>query len=132
MNNNVRGAEAYRRMEAQSSSPLELVVMLYDGALRFLREAGDAAARGDVGARGTAISRVLAITSELQNTLDIERGGAVAEELDRLYTYINARLMDVTLKRDPSAIDEAYKLLSTVRDAWSQIAITPAAAAAAR
>src|SRR5262245_56495791 len=102
-----RAAQAYRRVESESRSPLELVVMLYDGALRFLGEAADAAARGDLRARSHAVSRVLAIVAELQNTLDLEKGGAVADQLDDLYTYITSRLIDVALKKDVTAIDEA-------------------------
>jgi flagellar protein FliS len=120
-----RAAQAYRRIESESRSPLELVVMLYDGALRFLGDARDAAARGDLRARGKAISRVLAIMSELQNTLDVEQGGAVAEQLDNLYTYMVSRLIDVTLTHDVAAIDEVYKLLVPIREAWGQIASQP-------
>ena len=54
-----RGAEAYRRMEAESRSPMELVVMLYDGAIRFAAEARDAIARNDVRARTDASQRAL-------------------------------------------------------------------------
>jgi flagellar protein FliS len=115
-----RAAQAYRRVESESRSPLELVVMLYDGALRFVSEAREAHARKDLRARGKAISRTLAIIGELQNTLDMEKGGAVAEQLDNLYTYINSRLLDVTIKQDISACDEVHKLLSPLRDAWSQ------------
>lgn len=124
-----RAAQAYRRVESESRSPLELVVMLYDGALRFLGEAADAAARGDLRTRSAAVSRTLAIIAELQNTLDVEKGGAVADQLDDLYTYITSRLLDVALKQDVTAIDEARKLLTPIRDAWSQIAQPSAAAA---
>jgi flagellar protein FliS len=117
-----RAAQAYRRVESESRSPLELVVMLYDGALRFLSEASGAAARGDLRARAHAVSRTLAIIAELQNTLDLDKGGAVADQLDDLYTYITSRLLDVALKQDVTAIDEAHRLLTPVRDAWSQIA----------
>ena len=121
-----RGAEAYRRIEAESRSPMELVIMLYDGAIRFVGEARAASARRDVAARGAALSRALAIVAELQNTLNVREGGAVAEELDRLYTYVTSRLIDVTSKQDGHALDEVHKLLSTLRDAWSQIAGAPA------
>ena len=117
-----RAAQAYRRVESESRSPLELVVMLYDGALRFLGEAADAAARGDLRARANGVSRVLAIVAELQSTLDLEKGGAVADQLDDLYTYITSRLLDVALKNDATAIDETRRLLTPIRDAWSQIA----------
>ena len=117
-----RAAQAYRRVESESRSPLELVVMLYDGALRFLGDASAAAARGDLRARAHGVSRVLAIIAELQSTIDLEKGGAVADQLDDLYTYITACLLDVAIKNDATAIDEARKLLTPIRDAWSQVA----------
>jgi flagellar protein FliS len=101
---------------------MELVVMLYDGALRFLAAAREAHGRRDLIARGNALSRALAIIAELQSTLNLKEGGAIAEELDRLYSYITWRLMDVNVKQDGTALDEAHKLLSTLSDAWAQTA----------
>ena len=112
---------------ACSASPEQLVVMLYDGALQSLGEARDAMARKDVGARTRAISRALAILTELQGTLNMKEGGAIAEELDRLYAFAISRLVDVTTKRDASAIDELVKVLTPLRDGWSQIAQQAAA-----
>jgi len=117
-----RAAQVYRRVESESRSPLELVVMLYDGALRFVSEAREAHARKDLRSRGHAISRALAIIGELQNTLDLSKGGTVADELDNLYTYINSRLIDVTIRQDVSACDEVCRLLTPLRDAWFQLA----------
>ena len=129
MNVASRAAHAYRRVESQSRTPLELVVMLYDGALRFLNEAREAHARRDPVARGRAVSKALAIIAELQTTLDMEKGGAVAAQLDELYTYINTRLMDIAVKQDITACDEVHKLLTPLREAWSQAATQPPAMA---
>jgi flagellar protein FliS len=123
-----RGADAYRRTDVQASSPLELVVTLYDGAIKFVLEARDAIERNDVRARTGAVSRALAIIAELQNTLNLKQGGDIAAELDRLYSYMSARLFDVTAKADPAAVDEVLKLLRTLREGWSQIAATGGAA----
>ena len=128
MNPSFRGAEAYRQTEARSRSPLELVVMLYEGALRFMNEAMAEDAAGEIGRRGRAISRVIAIIGELQSTLNVAEGGNLAAELDRLYTYMQQRLLDVTAKKDAAALPEVLKLLTTLREAWTQIA-NPAAAA---
>jgi len=119
------GADAYRRIEAESRSPVELVVMLYDGALRFVAEARRAVARNDIPARAAAIDRTLAIVGQLQSTLDLEQGGQIAQELDRLYAYINSRLLDVTMRKDTRALDDVQKVLTTLRDGWVQIAETP-------
>jgi flagellar secretion chaperone FliS len=125
-----RGADAYRRMEAESRSPMELVVMLYDGAIRFVGDARTAIARNDVHARTEATRRALDIVTELQNTLNVEEGGDIARELDRLYSYISTKLLDVT-RGDAAAAEEIHKLLATLRDGFSQAA-TPGAPAATR
>jgi flagellar protein FliS len=62
--------------------------------------------------------------------LDIDRGGTIAEELDRLYTWINSRLLDAVVKQDVKPIDEVRRVLETLRSAWHTIATTPTAAAA--
>lgn len=128
MNGMTRGADAYRRTEAQSASPLQLVVMLYDGALRFLSEARTAQAAGDLAGRARAMARVSAIIAECHSTLNMEAGGAVAVTLDGLYTYISTRLLDVTVKRDASALDEITGLIVPLREAWSQAAAQQAGA----
>ena len=116
-----RGAMAYRTVDAQSRSPLELVVMLYDGGIRFVREAREADERKDLGARAVAVSRSLAIVGELRNTLNLEDGGELGLELDRLYDYMMNRLLDVTTKRDTSGLEEVQRLLTTVREGWVQV-----------
>ena len=122
-----RGIDTYRRTNVHTRSPLELVVMLYDGALQSLGDARDALTRKDVSARTRAISRTLAILTELQGTLNMKDGGAIAEELDRLYAFAISRLVDVTTKRDASAIDEIVRVLTPLRDGWSRIAQQAAA-----
>jgi flagellar protein FliS len=117
-----RVVSSYLQTEVQSRTPLELVVMLYDGAIRFANAAKAAIARNDIAARREALSRTLAIVSELQSTLDMDKGGAIAESLDRLYRYISGRLMDAAFKRDTRAVEETIALLTTLRDAWSTVA----------
>jgi flagellar protein FliS len=114
--------QAYRKVEAQSRSPLELVVMLYDGALASLTEARSAAAHGDARRQSVAVSKALAIVCSLQETLNLSEGGSVAAELDRLYTYASRRLLDVTVKKDVAALVEVHKLLTCLRSAWHEIA----------
>jgi flagellar secretion chaperone FliS len=122
----------YRQTEVQSRSPVELVVMLYDGALRFLDAARDAFARNDIPARRQATSRLLAIVSELQATLDVERGGEVAVTLDELYGYMTQRVVEATVSHSPAPLDEVRRLLEMLRDAWHTIAQPAAQGVAAR
>lgn len=116
-----RGAMAYKTVDAQSRSPLELVVMLYDGAIRFLGEARDAHDRKDQWARARAVSKALAIVGELRSTLNLDEGSSLAIELDRLYDYMMGRLLEVTTKHDLSGLEEVQRLLVTVREGWVQV-----------
>jgi len=118
----LRAASSYRQVGVQSGTPLELVVMLYDGALRFVAAAQAALERRDIAARAAAVSRALAILSELQSTLDLERGGELAERLDQLYTYLTGRLVDASFHQDANALEEVARLLRPLRDAWQTIA----------
>ena len=122
-----RGLDSYRQTQAQSRTPLELVVMLYDGALTFLSVARDAIERRDIPARRKALSNALAIISELQSTLKIEEGGELAASLDELYGYASRRLLEAAAKNDVTPLDEVRKVFEILREAWSSIA-TPAAA----
>jgi flagellar protein FliS len=121
-----RGADAYYQTHVQSRSPLELVVMLYDGALKFLSQAADAMDRGDMASKAVALSKAFAILAELQNTLNLRDGGEVAAQLDALYSHMHDRLVDANVQRSSAPIRDVIALLQPLRDAWSQVA-TPAA-----
>ena len=125
-----RGLNSYRQTQAQSRTPLELVVMLYDGALQSLAVARSAIERHDIVARRDALSRALAIISELHCTLNLEQGGDLAASLDELYAYSSRRILDATLKNDVTPIDDVRRVFETLRDAWQTIATQAPPAAA--
>lgn len=77
---------------------------------------------GNIAAKGTAISKAIDIISNgLAASLDIEKGGELAERLAALYEYMSSRLLWANLKNDLSALDEVATLLSEIQDAWRQI-----------
>ena len=117
-----KGAQAYLQTHVQSRTPVELVVMLYDGAITFLGQARDAMDGGDLVAKRHSLSRGLAIVQELQNMLNMEAGGEIAARLDGLYTYIQSRCYEANAQRNAAGITEAIKLLTPLRDAWADIA----------
>lgn len=121
-----RGLSTYRQTQVQSRTPLELVVMLYDGALKFMSQGREAIERKDIPARREALSRALDIIAELQNTLNIEAGGELAQRLDELYGFVNGRILMATAENRVEPIDEATRVLSALRESWVAIA-TPAA-----
>ena len=124
-------AQSYLKTQVESSTPVERVALLYTSAVAALTAALDAIAKHDLRARRTAMNRAFAIVAELQSTLDLDRGGAVAIELDRLYTYVLTRMIEGVSKQDPAPIEQARSILGTLADAWQQISRPPAAAPAA-
>ena len=121
-----RGLSTYRQTQVQSRTPLELVVMLYDGALTFLHLTRDAIERRDLHARRDASSRALAIISELQSTLNMTEGGEIAQRLDELYGFVNLRILDATRDNAAAPLDDAVRVLELLRESWLSIAATSA------
>ena len=70
--------------------------------------------------------------SELQSTLDMESGGELAAELDRLYLFVRDRLVDASIKQDVKPVDDALRVLRTLREGWVGISSASQARAAAR
>jgi flagellar protein FliS len=114
--------ETYQQIEVNSSNGLQLVVMLYDGAIRFLRDAKACIQTQDLNGKAVAIDRTLAILGELQSTLKLEEGGELAQSLDRLYTYMTERIVEASLKLNVKPLDETIKLLTILNSAWTEIA----------
>lgn len=127
-----RGLSTYQQNQVQSRTPLELVVMMYDGALKFLQQTRNAIERGDIRARRDASTRALTIVSELQSTLDLKRGGDIARQLDELYAYVNGRILQAAADNAVAPVDEATRVLQILRESWVVIAGTPAAETAVR
>src|SRR5262245_1052559 len=94
------GARSYAQTQIQSATPLQLVALLYDGAVQSATAARDAMESRDIPARRTAVNKLLAILAELQNSLDMDQGGAVAVELDRIYSYAVDRIAQAVARQD--------------------------------
>jgi flagellar protein FliS len=120
-----RGLSTYRQTQVQSRTPLELVVMLYDGALKFLHQARAAIERNDIAARRDASSRALAIINELQSTLNMAEGGEIAQRLDELYGFTNARILQAAADNSVVPLDDAIRVLGMLRESWVTIASPP-------
>jgi len=116
------GSSAYKETSIKTASPAKLVVMLYEGAIRFLRQTEDNIRKKDFAQKSQSVDRAVAIIQHLQGTLDLEKGGKVAYDLDRLYTYISTRIFDASAKLDLKALEEAIQLLTTLLSGWEEIA----------
>lgn len=120
---------AYRNAAAHggvaASDPHRLILMLLDGALQRVATARGCMQRGELPSQATAINRAVAIIAELQASLDMQRGGAIAANLGELYDYICRRLLSASSEQRVELLDEAGALLQQIREGWQGIAPGP-------
>ena len=115
-------ARIYQTQQVMTASPAKLVAMLYEKAILSLREAINAIDQGDIQARFNANKRAGEIIAHLWTTLDTERGGEIAANLSRLYSFMLSRLTFIDVRNDPEPAREVIMLLEPLRDSWNQIA----------
>ncbi|MFQ5696682.1 MAG: flagellar export chaperone FliS [Myxococcota bacterium] len=122
MQNSVLGTphDAYRKAQVTSDNGLRIVVLLYDGALGFCRQAEGGF--DDPNLRGVALGRAHGIVSELLASLDHDRGGAIATDLDRLLRYTLDTLVTANTGPDRRALCSAIEVLDILGSGWRQIA----------
>ena len=113
---------AYRQQSVLTASSGQLVVMLYDGCLRFLHQASYAMREDRRFVAVDRIGRAGAIIDELLGTLDLEQGGVIASRLQGIYVFCLRHLQEARLANDPAMVEKVAELLSELRDAWAQIA----------
>ncbi len=123
MHTNQPLAHKYRETAIRTANPLQLVVMLYDGAMQSLQEAQSHLQSGNITGRVRAVNRAIAIISELQACLNMKEGGAIAESLDRLYSYMKDRIFNGNLHQEAAPFAEVGGLLANLRSAWGEVAV---------
>lgn len=112
--------KAYRRTEVLTANRETILLMMYAGAIRFLKGAIEAGEKGDTAERNRLVSRVQTIVGELRATLDFKVGGDIARNLERLYAYVTNRLMTGTLEQSLDPLREALNILETLNTAWEE------------
>lgn len=127
-------AESYAKVgvdaAVETSDPHRLVLMLFDGATAAVSLARIHMAAGEIPQKGAAISKAIDLISNgLLASLDMEAGGELAERLAALYDYMTQRLLFANLKNSLATLDEVMELLTSLREAWAQIAPNEQAAA---
>ncbi len=110
---------AYRENSIMTASPEQLVVMLYDGAGRFLRQAEGSMVDGSWLQASEKLTRAEAIIDELLATLDMD-AGEVADRLQSIYVFCKTRLIEARIERDAVRVGQVARLLGELRDAGSQ------------
>ncbi len=103
------------------ASPHRLIQMLMEGGMSRLAQARGAMQHGQVAIKGELISKAIGIIGGLREGLDLQQGGEVAANLDRLYEYMVSRLVEANLNNDVALVDEVAGLLRNVKSGWDAI-----------
>jgi flagellar protein FliS len=117
-----QGYRVYEHAHVTTADRGRLLLMLYEGAINFLREAERRMQEGDEVKARLFQGRAFQIIAELMNTLDHEVGGELATNLHRLYTFMLRHLTEGNLQKSPQHFDDVARLLSILHDAFTQAA----------
>ena len=129
---------AYQKTNVNTASQGRLVVLLYEGAVKHLKAAlnlfdmNDKLKAGDIEQFGIHLQKTQAIITELQVSLDMEKGGDIARNLMSLYVYFNEELMDATISHNKQKIEFVLNKVDELAEAWRTIANSTANAPAAK
>ena len=108
--------------QVAEASPHRLIQMLMEGGLSKLAQARGAMERGQLALKGELIGHAISIIGGLREGLDLAQGGEVASNLDRLYEYMGARLLEANMKGSAEMLDEVTGMLREIKSSWDAIA----------
>ncbi len=111
----------YISTQVSTADRLQLVVMLYDGAIKFLNQAKEKMAAQDAAGKGLFIGKALDIIAELNASLNFQEGKEVAANLFHLYNFMTAHLTRANLNWDAAALEDVINILVQLRDAWEAV-----------
>ncbi len=112
---------SYREAAVPGSSPVRLVIQLYEQAIEDLRRARAALDSGNIEARTRHLNHAILVLGHLQSSLDMEQGVAVAEHLDRFYDVVRAALVEAQVRQSAPAIERQIALLMQVHKSWCEV-----------
>ncbi|MEK6758521.1 MAG: flagellar export chaperone FliS [Deltaproteobacteria bacterium] len=112
----------YQNVQVMTADGVRLIIMLYDGVLRFNSLAAASMAQKDVSGRSHYINRSMAIVCELLTSLDMERGGEIAVKLSSLYDFCVRQLNAANAGNDPAALEAVNRVIIELRGGWAAIA----------
>jgi len=108
----------YRQVQVNTASPGKLVLLLYQGAIRAMKQGIDMTQKKDFEGKGNALIKAQDIVMELNMALDMDIGGEISNSLRQLYVYVYKRLVDANLNLEIGPIEECVGIMERLLDAW--------------
>jgi flagellar protein FliS len=120
----MNGIASYQENSVTTQSKGRLIVLLYEGAIKFMKLAIKELEAGNYEAKGQYINRAREIINELNAVLDMQAGGELSGNLRKLYMFMQQRLSDANIKRDPQIIREVITIMEELNQGWKAISTT--------
>jgi flagellar protein FliS len=117
------GAQAYVRTQISTASSVQVVVLLYDGAISSMKLVQESIVTLNFRDKARFLDRALRVVGELSASLNMEEGGVIGKDLRRLYDYIQFELTQANLKNEPGRLEGPIRCMSEIREAWRELAI---------
>ena len=112
--------QSYQQAQVETAPREQILLMLYDGAVKFLLLAKQGFKEKNIEKIHNNIVRAQSIITEFQATLDMENGGTFAKNLFSLYDYLNRRLLEANIKKREDYLDEVIRHVTALRDTWRE------------
>lgn len=112
--------QKYKTAQYSTASPEQLLLMLYEGAIKYARQAQKDMEERNVEAANNKLKKTEDIISELMISLNMDEGGEIAQNLYNLYDYMNRRLIQANIRKDPGLVDEVINLLTSLKESWEE------------
>jgi len=113
----------YKKTVLTTTDRIRIILMLYEAVSNHLKIAMKKIENRDILSKGTHISKATLIVTELSNVLDMEQGGEISRNLRSLYDYVLRQLLYANLNNDITALKDAEKVISTLRDGWKEMMV---------
>ncbi|UCD35227.1 MAG: flagellar export chaperone FliS [Nitrospiraceae bacterium] len=111
----------YKKTVLATTDKVQVIFMLYEGALNHMKIAKKKIECGDITSKGKHFSKATAIITELSNVLDMEKGGDISRNLRSLYEYVLNRLLHANLNNDTEALEDSERVLETLKSGWKEM-----------
>ncbi len=111
----------YENINVNTVDQGTLIIMAYEGAINFVKEAKERLAQNDYAGKSINISNAVSIINELNARLNMEKGGETAKNLNKLYTFLSIHLTTANLKKDAHKLDESLVILQNLLNGWKII-----------
>lgn len=118
---NGRFVQEYQKGAVNGASPLQLVIMLYDGAIRFMEAGKYGIEHKDLELQNQNLQKAQRIVMELMSCLDMDKGGEIAKNLLALYSYVLNELVEANVGDKIEPIDRCIKILCELRESWVEV-----------